>query len=527
MWAYPLNLNDCRYAINCVQPFVGFVKSTSVEIVKGICHLFIGIQMNQKSPYLTNMKSRIISVLFLLLSIPVFAQSKRKINVQLNQEFVFIQSEYDSIAALTTQKAKELLVKQSDFAVAKRRNYLRQQTNLDALILKKSSQLLGKQFDFEAGDRRSYQLQEPNPVYTLLSKKISPIEQTDFEESRLSNPWQGTNLMDALTKLEKRRNQLIRLEKDPEKLVNLNDLKAEIARFEEKLRTVELSKEMMEPQELVLIKDSTPVRKRSRKVQNEWLRREIARYLLAIEKNTAKLNEISNYSNTIDRLRPELDSLYLNYERVLYDLAVGEAILGDTIRKLREFSLKNWPKNFSPVFEREFGKPQRNEISQPTSDGWSTHVWYTYNEGPFIELEQDFIRYANPISINEFSVAAMKEQGQVNRCKPDPAIVYSYVDEPAEFPGGSSALMKYLGENYYVPEVLIELGMSLKLRMKFVVLEDGSLSDVTVYKGMGECPECDREAIRVFKNMPKWKPAKLKGRIVKSQYSLPINIHLN
>jgi hypothetical protein len=347
------------------------------------------------------------------------------------------------------------------------------------------------------------------------------IRQGDFAAAQLRNTQrQGTNLMDALSKVEKPYNQLIRLEKDPAKLVNLNDLKAEIARFQKKQLATELPNKMMEAQDPVLLAEAIPVKKRSRKAQNEWLRGELIRYSLAIEKNMAKLNQINDYSAAIDRIRPQLDSVYWSYEEVLYNLAVGEANLWDSIHKLREFSLKDWPKNFSPVFEREFGKPERNEIVD-----WGTGVRYAYSER--LELEPTFIRYANPIPINEFSVEKMKEQGQVNRFKPDPTIVYSYVDEQAEFPGGRVALMQFIRDNFRIPEITEDIGLAGRIRMSFIVLEDGSIMDVKVEKGIADCPGCDREAIRIIKKMPKWKPAKLKGRIVKSHYNLPIQIHLN
>lgn len=462
---------------------------------------------------------------FCLTSIYAGAQSQRKINEQLKAELIVSKSKYDSIAALASKTATQLLIKQVDFRAAQRRNYLREQTNLDALLLKKSSQLLDKKFDLEAAHRRSYQLQEPDPVYTILSKKVSPIEQTDLAESRLWNQVPGISLTSALEKVETHYNQLLRLGSEPSKLLNLTDLKTEIVRFQEKLPAAELPKEMLEQQKIVLLDDTLFVKEGKRKVQNEWLRGQLSRYSLAIEENTTKIRQMNAYSEVIDRTRPVLDSVYLNYEKVLYDLAVGEAILRDSIHKLREFSLTNWPKNFSKVYEQEFGTPERQEISQPTGEGWSTHVWYAYSE-PF-GLTLDFIKYANPIPINEFSVEAMRNQGQVNMFRPDPSIVYSYVDEPAEFPGGMKALMKYIQNNFRIPQVVEDLGLSFKLRMKFTVLEDGSITDITVSKGISECPECDKEALRVIKNMPKWKPGKLQGKVVKSWYSLPIQIHLN
>nr|WP_294859071.1 energy transducer TonB [uncultured Fluviicola sp.] len=109
---------------------------------------------------------------------------------------------------------------------------------------------------------------------------------------------------------------------------------------------------------------------------------------------------------------------------------------------------------------------------------------------------------------------------------PDSSIVYVYVDEQAEFPGGSVALMNYIRNNYHVPQIAEDLGISGKVRLKFTILEDGSVSDVRVERGMVDCPECDKEAVRVMEKMPKWTPGKLKGIAVKSWYNLPIQIHV-
>ncbi|GAA2994074.1 energy transducer TonB [Prevotella corporis] len=58
----------------------------------------------------------------------------------------------------------------------------------------------------------------------------------------------------------------------------------------------------------------------------------------------------------------------------------------------------------------------------------------------------------------------------------------------------------------------------------FTVNEDGSLSDITVMKNL--TPPLDEEAIRIVKSMPKWKPAKLNGKAVKSKYTIPVNFRI-
>jgi protein TonB len=45
-----------------------------------------------------------------------------------------------------------------------------------------------------------------------------------------------------------------------------------------------------------------------------------------------------------------------------------------------------------------------------------------------------------------------------------------------------------------------------------------------VLRGVGG--ECDDEALRVVKSMPKWQPATFKGKPVRSKYVIPINYKL-
>ena len=61
--------------------------------------------------------------------------------------------------------------------------------------------------------------------------------------------------------------------------------------------------------------------------------------------------------------------------------------------------------------------------------------------------------------------------------------------------------------------------------IRFVVNEDGSVSEATVMRGIGG--GCDEEALKTVNSMPKWKPGKQNGIAVKVYFTLPINFVLN
>lgn len=92
--------------------------------------------------------------------------------------------------------------------------------------------------------------------------------------------------------------------------------------------------------------------------------------------------------------------------------------------------------------------------------------------------------------------------------------------ELAEYPGGLEAMSSYIAKSVVYPEKAKTDGVQGKVYVQFVVEPDGSVGDVTVLRGVGG--ECDEEALRVVKSMPKWQPATFKGKPVRSKYVMPI-----
>lgn len=105
-------------------------------------------------------------------------------------------------------------------------------------------------------------------------------------------------------------------------------------------------------------------------------------------------------------------------------------------------------------------------------------------------------------------------------------IIYSFVDESAEFKGGMNKLNKYLLKNFRYPQIAIDNNISGKCYVKFIVEKNGKISNVIIQRGIENCPECNNEALRVVKSMPKWKPSILNGKKVRSYFILPINFKL-
>ena len=101
---------------------------------------------------------------------------------------------------------------------------------------------------------------------------------------------------------------------------------------------------------------------------------------------------------------------------------------------------------------------------------------------------------------------------------------YQVVDVMPEFPGGDKALLKYISDSTRYPKEAKEKAIQGKVIAHFMVKADGSVSDVSVLKGVN--PLLDNESIRVVKTLPKFTPGILKGTKVPVWYMIPITFTL-
>lgn len=101
---------------------------------------------------------------------------------------------------------------------------------------------------------------------------------------------------------------------------------------------------------------------------------------------------------------------------------------------------------------------------------------------------------------------------------------YITVEQMPTFPGGETALLKYLAENVNYPRQAREAKIQGLVIMRFVVDAKGVVSRVEILRGIGG--GCDEEAMRVVQNMPQWNPGFQNGRAVPVIYNMPIRFTL-
>jgi len=116
-------------------------------------------------------------------------------------------------------------------------------------------------------------------------------------------------------------------------------------------------------------------------------------------------------------------------------------------------------------------------------------------------------------------VERVKEPAAPAMEKNEPQI-FTIVEEMPSFPGGETALFKFLEKTMEYPPMAIDAGIKGVVYVTFVVDEEGRVNDHKVLRGIGG--GCDEEAVRVVKAMPNWIPGKQRGKPVRVQYNLPI-----
>lgn len=99
-------------------------------------------------------------------------------------------------------------------------------------------------------------------------------------------------------------------------------------------------------------------------------------------------------------------------------------------------------------------------------------------------------------------------------------------DIPAQFPGGRQAMMQWLANNINYPQTAVDKGIQGKVYLRFVVDRRGNVGNVTVVRGVRDCAECDKEAARAVRAMPRWIPGKKDNKPVNSTFNLPITFKL-
>lgn len=107
----------------------------------------------------------------------------------------------------------------------------------------------------------------------------------------------------------------------------------------------------------------------------------------------------------------------------------------------------------------------------------------------------------------------------VNAIKPDKTYELSEVDQQPEFPGGDTAMYKWIADSLTWDS---DVYLSGRVIVEFCIAEDGTVEDVRIKRGI--YPPFDDMILKKISSMPKWRAATISGKPVKVTRILPIKI---
>lgn len=102
----------------------------------------------------------------------------------------------------------------------------------------------------------------------------------------------------------------------------------------------------------------------------------------------------------------------------------------------------------------------------------------------------------------------------------DEVLSFRVVEDLPQPPGGYHEFMKWLTRNLKYPTVVQQRKQQGKVVAEFIVNKDGSVTDVGVVKSL--CAECDEEALRVLRMMPRWTPGIQNNKPCRTKVCIPI-----
>ena len=104
------------------------------------------------------------------------------------------------------------------------------------------------------------------------------------------------------------------------------------------------------------------------------------------------------------------------------------------------------------------------------------------------------------------------------------SVVLKTVEQLPEFPGGIVQFMKWLTRNLRYPPIAQSQRIQGKVVVSFIINKDGSIASPTIVQSVD--PVLDREALRVVKMMPRWKPGLQNGKPCRTMFAIPVNFLL-
>lgn len=199
--------------------------------------------------------------------------------------------------------------------------------------------------------------------------------------------------------------------------------------------------------------------------------------------------------------------------------------IGEYEGKIAKVEASSFFKKYSPYINKKLKKEYQNDIVDMA--GLNMNI---IKSGKTINIKNaQFGPSALKVIANELDKltekvkwynTSTKELYIEKTIEPEISDIYIAPENPATFPGGESAMKKFIQMEMRYPDIAKKQGREAKIVCKFIVDKEGNITSPEVLQGAGF--GFDDEAIRIISIMPQWIAAVQNGKNVKSEVVLPI-----
>lgn len=197
---------------------------------------------------------------------------------------------------------------------------------------------------------------------------------------------------------------------------------------------------------------------------------------------------------------------YTSFESCLYNEAVKlqtEGRINDALKLYNE-AIAIVPYDEDAIYNRGICKMKLSDTSGACND------WMLLQNSSKHIADKALSKYCNGVSNSQ-----KQETGPLSKSEVMP-----------EFQGGENTMLMYIGQQTNYPRYERTNGIQGTVYLTFIVLEDGSIENLKVLRGVNGGPCLALEASRVVLSMPKWKPGLQDGKPVKVSFQLPVRFTL-
>ncbi len=188
----------------------------------------------------------------------------------------------------------------------------------------------------------------------------------------------------------------------------------------------------------------------------------------------------------------------------------------------------------------DYSKASESSTATPSDSMMVNHDSMVHNDNMVMNADTGSAMMANPNRVDSATTtktAKTPKKGKVSilpvtnvpdkntTMDMDKEGFYKNTEVLPAFPGGQKELERFFEKNIQYPETASENDAQGTVQLIFSVDENGKIYQ-PVLAGNKIGYGIEEEAIRVFGKMPTWTPGKIKGKNVKTKYTLPIRFQL-